>query len=280
MNIKERKEEREMRQSENLLSIIKKEFDNLNPTIVEREKNDKPDIILQIGSKQIGIEVTECHPSYYNKDEDVHSLKEDYNWLRKECRKFLTNPYFVSLIKDQCYRITVYVTNAIHYGRHKDEFQKELQEHIEALRFKRPAERSTLIWKIKVVPSRSNFIDIDNISCPSPVKWSDVLKEIEKKEKLLDNYEPVDEYWLNIYIPWVENIVSFLMNIEDYDTSAIKARLEQSRFKRIYLSSLREEDTFVLKTDNGVDMLDEEHCVSTNSIVYKIPLSSLNGDAE
>lgn len=280
MNTQERKEEREMRQSDNLLSIIRKEFYDLNPTIVERKKNDKPDIVLKMGDRQIGIEVTECHPSFYNKGADSHSLMEDDNWLRIECRRFLTNPYFVSFTKDQCYRITVYVTNAIHYGRHKDEFQKELQEHIEALRFKRPAEGTTLIRKIKVVPSCSNFIDIDNISCPSPVKWSDVLREIEKKEKLLENYEPVDEYWLNIYIPWVENIVSFLMNIEDYDTSAIKARLEQSRFKRIYLSSLREEDTFVLKTDNGVDMLDEEHCVSTNSIVYKIPLSSLDGDAE
>lgn len=279
MNIKERKEEREHLQSENLLSIIRKEFESLNPTIVERDKNDRPDLVLKMGDRHIGIEVTECHPSFYNKGADSHSLMKDDNWLRKECRRFLTNPYFVSFTKDQCYRITVYVTNAIHYGRHKDEFQKELQEHIEAWRFKRPVEGTTLIMKIKVVPSCSNFIDIDNISRPSPVKWSDVLRVIEKKENKSKHYDyPTDELWLNIYIPWVENIVSFLMNIEDYDISAIKARLEQSRFKRIYLSSLREEDTFVLKTDNGVDMLDEEHCVSTNSIAYSIPLSLFDCD--
>lgn len=278
MNIKELKEEREKRQSKNLLSIINKEFEKQNPTIVARDKNDKPDLVLKIGDRLIGIEVTECHPSCYNRDSESHSLQEDYNWLMKECKKFLTNPYFVSLTKDQCYRITVYVTSAIHYGRHKDEFQKELKEQLEALRSKRQVVETTLISKIKVVPSRSNFVDIDNISRPSPVKWRYVLKEIEKKEKLLENYASVDEYWLNIYIPWVENIVSFLMNIEGDDISIIKERLEQSRFKRIYLSSLREQDTLVLKTDNGVDMLDKEHCVSTDSIAYSIPLSLFDCD--
>lgn len=68
--------------------------------------------------------------------------------------------------------------------------------------------------------------------------------------------------WLNIYIPWVENIVSYEINIEDADLSAIRERLKQSRFQRIYLSSLREQDTLVLKTNNGTDMLDEKHCFS------------------
>lgn len=59
-----------------------------------------------------------------------------------------------------------------------------------------------------------------------------------------------------------ENIVSYEINIEGADLSAIRERLKQSKFQRIYLSSLREQDTLILKTNNGNDMLDDEHCFS------------------
>ena len=92
---------------------------------------------------------------------------------------------------------------------------------------------------------------------------STMIEEIEKKEEQSVEYEHTDELWLNIYIPWVENIVSYEMDIGKSDIATIRKRLLQSKFQRIYLSSIREHDTFVLKTNNGKDMLDEEHCIST-----------------
>ena len=53
------------------------------------------------------------------------------------------------------------------------------------------------------------------------------------------------------------------MDIGNNDIATIRKRLLQSKFQRIYLSAFREQDTFVLKTNNGKDMLDEEHCIKT-----------------
>lgn len=63
MDIDARKEKREKAQSENLLSIIWKEISPNVYTFPERKKNDRPDIVLAISEKRIGIEVTECYPS-------------------------------------------------------------------------------------------------------------------------------------------------------------------------------------------------------------------------
>ena len=56
MDIDERKEEREKFQSENLLSIIRKEIYPDVYTFPKREKKDRPDIVLAICEKRIGIE--------------------------------------------------------------------------------------------------------------------------------------------------------------------------------------------------------------------------------
>ena len=54
MDIDARKEKREKAQSENLLSIIRKEiFPNVY-TFPERNKKDRPDIVLAISEKRIG----------------------------------------------------------------------------------------------------------------------------------------------------------------------------------------------------------------------------------
>ena len=53
MDIDARKEIREKAQSENLLSIIRKEiFPNVY-TFPERKKNDSPDIVLEISEKRV-----------------------------------------------------------------------------------------------------------------------------------------------------------------------------------------------------------------------------------
>ena len=269
MDIDERKEEREKFQSENLLSIIRKEIYPDVYTFPKREKKDRPDIVLAISEKRIGIEVTECYPSNYISKEDKNKgkkplcKKKNYKWLMKECEKFKKNPYFVNLTKDQCYRVQIFTTDAVYQGKHYDEFQNELIEHIEAIRYKKHPISTKLIWRIKVETSSPySYVDCFHTSSPWPVKWKDILREIEKKEKQSVEYEHTDELWLNIYIPWVENIVSNQINIEGADLSAIRERLKQSRFQRIYLSSLREQDTLVLKTNNGTDMLDEKHCFS------------------
>lgn len=181
----------------------------------------------------------------------------------KECEKFKKNPYFVNLTKDQCYSVQIFTTDAVYQGKHYNDFQNELIEHIEAIRYKRYPISTKLIRRIKVKTSSPySYVDCFHTSSPWPVKWKDILREIEKKEKQSVEYEHTDELWLNIYIPWIENIVSYEINIEGADLSAIRERLKQSRFQRIYLSSLREQDTLVLKTNNGTDMLDEEHCFS------------------
>lgn len=268
MDIDERKDKREKSQSANLLSIIEKEIFPNKYTLVKRKKDDKPDIILEV-SKRIGIEVTECYPSNYvddiskKKGKKPLYKKKNYKWLMKECEKFKQNPYFGNLTKDQHYKIIIYTTNAIYHGKHHDDFQNELIEHIEAIRNKRYPISTKLISRIKVEPSIHNYVDTFHTSSPWPVKWKDILREIEKKEKQSGAYEQTDELWLNVYIPWVENIISYEIDIEDNDIDTIRKRLQQSKFQRIYLSSLREQDTFVLKTNNGKDMLDEEHCVST-----------------
>ncbi len=267
MDIDERKDKREKSQSANLLSIIEKEIAPNKYTLVKRKKDDKPDIILEV-PKRIGIEVTECYPSNYvdevekKKGKKPLCKKKNYNWLMKECEKFNQNPYFVKLTKDQHYKITIYTTNVVYHGKHHDDFQNELIEHIEAIRYKRYPISTKLISRIKIEPSVHNYVDIFHTSSPWPVKWKDILREIEKKEKQSGEYEKTDELWLNIYIPWVENILSNEIDIEDNDIDAIRKRLQQSKFQRIYLSSLREQDTFVLKTNNGKDMLDREHCIS------------------
>lgn len=271
MNIDEIKNEREKYQSKNLLSIIGKEIFPKKYTIAKR--NDRPDIILKIENKTIGIEITECCHSNYkddnieNKDEQPKKDKplyrlKTYNWLKRECETFINNPYFVSLTKDQCYKIKIYNTNAVYHGNHHDDFQKELIEHIEAIRFKRYPIRTKLIHSIKIEPCIFNHVDFFHTSCPALVKWKDILREIEKKERQSQAYEHTDELWLNIYIPWEENIISYEIDIEHNDLDTVRERLKQSRFQRIYLSSFREQDTFVLKTNNGEDMLDEEHCFS------------------
>ena len=269
MDIDARKEKREKAQSENLLSIIRKEISPNVYTFPERKKNDRPDIVLAISGKRIGIEVTECYPSNHIDEEDKKKgkrplyKKKNYTWLMKECEDFKNSPYFVNLTKDQHYKIKIYTTNAVYRGKHHDEFQNELIEHIEAIRYKRYPISTKLISRIKVEPSVHNYVDFFHTSSPWPVKWEDVLREIEKKEEQSVEYEHTDELWLNIYIPWVENIVSYEMDIGKNDIATIRERLLQSKFQRIYLSSIREHDTFVLKTNNGKDMLDEEHCIST-----------------
>lgn len=62
------------------------------------------------------------------------------------------------------------------------------------------------------------------------------------------------------------------MDIGKNDIATIRKRLLQSKFQRIYLSSIREHDTFVLKTNNGKDMLDEEHCISTKDVSWTVML--------
>ena len=52
MDIDERKEKREMFQSENLLSLIRKEIYPDVYTFPEREKEDRPDIVLAICEKE------------------------------------------------------------------------------------------------------------------------------------------------------------------------------------------------------------------------------------
>ena len=87
MDIDARKEKREKAQSENLLSIIRKEISPNVYTFPERKKNDRPDIVLAICEKRIGIEVTECYPSNYISKEDKNKgkkplcKKKNYNWL-------------------------------------------------------------------------------------------------------------------------------------------------------------------------------------------------------
>lgn len=76
MDIDERKEEREKFQSENLLSIIRKEIYPDVYTFPKREKKDRPDIVLAISEKRIGIEVTECYPSNYISKEDENKGKK------------------------------------------------------------------------------------------------------------------------------------------------------------------------------------------------------------
>lgn len=76
-------------------------------------------------------------------------------------------------------------------------------------------------------------------------------KRNREKEEQSVEYDHTDELWLNIYIPWVESIVSYEMDIGKSDIATIRKRLLQSKFQRIYLSSIREHDTFVLKTNNG-----------------------------
>uniref|UniRef100_UPI003A913E59 hypothetical protein n=1 Tax=Leyella stercorea TaxID=363265 RepID=UPI003A913E59 len=78
------------------------------------------------------------------------------------------------------------------------------------------------------------------------------------------SYEPTDELWLNIHIPWEENIISYEIDIENNKLDTVRERLNQSKFQRIYLSSIREQDIFVLKTTNGKDMLNEDHCINVS----------------
>ncbi len=89
MDIDARKEKREKAQSENLLSIIRKEiFPNVY-TFPERNKKDRPDIVLAISEKRIGIEVTECYPSNHIDEEDKKKGK------RPLCKKESTY-FFIS----------------------------------------------------------------------------------------------------------------------------------------------------------------------------------------
>ena len=62
------------------------------------------------------------------------------------------------------------------------------------------------------------------------------------------------------------------MDIGKNDIATIRKRLLQSKFQRIYLSSFRDQDTFVLKTNNGKDMLDEEHCISSIDVSWVVML--------
>lgn len=176
----------------------------------------------------------------------------------------MDSPYFISLTKDQCYRIQIYNTNAVYHGNHHNEYQKELIEHIEAIRFRRYPIRTKLIDAIRVKPSPFNNVDCFHTSCPVPVRWKDILREIEKKERQSQSYEPTDELWLNIHIPWEENIISYEIDIENNKLDTVRERLNQSKFQRIYLSSIREQDIFVLKTTNGKDMLNEDHCINVS----------------
>lgn len=126
MDIDARKEKREKAQSENLLSIIRKEISPNVYTFPERKKNDRPDIVLAISEKRIGIEVTECYPSNHIDEEDKKKgkrplcKKKNYTWLMKECEDFKNSPYFVNLTKDQHYKIKIYTTNAVYRGKHHD----------------------------------------------------------------------------------------------------------------------------------------------------------------
>lgn len=267
MNIEDRKKICEEFQSENLLFIISKEVFPQKITPDERDKKDRPDIKIGIDNKTIGIELTGCYPSNYiddkNKNGQQYKLRT-YKWLKSECKKFMNSPYFISLTKDQCYSIQIYNTNAVYHGNHHNEYQKELIEHIEAIRFRRYPIKTKLIDAIRVKSSPFNYVDWFHTSCPVPVKWKDILREIEKKERQSQSYEPTDELWLNIYIPWEENIISYEIDIENSKLDTVRERLNQSKFQRIYLSSIREQDIFVLKTTNGEDMLNEDHCINVS----------------
>ena len=84
----------------------------------------------------------------------------------KECEDFKNSPYFVNLTKDQHYKIKIYTTNAVYRGKHHDEFQNELIEHIEAIRYKRYPISTKLISRIKVEPSVHNYVDFFHTSSP------------------------------------------------------------------------------------------------------------------
>jgi hypothetical protein len=71
-------------------------------------------------------------------------------------------------------------------------------------------------------------------------------------EELITTYE-------NKLISFKKNIV-----IENNKLDTVRERLNQSKFQRIYLSSIREQDIFVLKTTNGKDMLNEDHCINVS----------------
>lgn len=250
------KKEKEKAQVYYLIKHINKEF--CNDVILSDW--ECPDFYITLPNKEIlGIEVTECCPSQNRKGS---SRKKLFLWEDKVKEEFQKNEYFINKTKEQKLYILIYTSQNIKHHNIKEfcqELEFSLRKILDNPNFIKGKENlSTNIKTLKIWPTLfGNVVNFNHIARRVAVKASDILYCVHTKEEKLKKYDSQfkNNTWLCIYLPFEENRHSYYVDFDDKcNKNDLENVLKNSHFKRIYLTSVFEEDLRCIKNNDEIDI--------------------------
>jgi hypothetical protein len=230
------KKQKEKEHISNLLDIIRNEYGLF--TFYEGEC---PDFTITLpDNKKIGIEETMCCPSASKKGS---RRINDYIWQEKVRKEFNNNKYLEEQSIEKKLNILIYTTSNIHKGHHSTkECCKEIEDHLKyVLGTTNTIPSSTLIQHIKVsqVGTHSNVINFNYIARRDAIKAKELIDCIQGKEKKREQYVANYPIWLCVFLPFPENRHPYHIEYdEEYSQESFEQILKNSRFERIYLTSV------------------------------------------
>ena len=197
-------------------------INHLNISWEDVEIGDKPDVIIKnYEGKIIGVENVKYHPTEERQETDARLdriCKEYEEILRKR--------------GDVGFTLRVEFSNYAYSVKRLD--SKKVIEDIEYSRGREVGKRH--VWNSVYSELFNDVVDVKRINkqfVSDEIDYSIIRKLIEKKEQKLINYKRleknkfIDEYWLNINIPFNEGVI-----YKPDDTLNV-----ESDYTRIYLST-------------------------------------------
>ena len=200
----------------------------LSVNLEDVEIDDKPDVIIRnYEGKVIGVENVEYHST-----QDIQRTDKRLTKICKEYEDILKERGDVGFFLNVHFSEYAYSVKRLE--------SKEVIEDIEYSRGREVGKR--FVWysmRSDILNDNVRVLRMDSKIFSNEIDYSIIRKLIEKKEKKLTGYKQleknilVDEYWLNINIPFSEGVI-----YRPDDTLSV-----ESDYTRIYLSTYELGDT-------------------------------------
>lgn len=203
-------------------------INNLNISWEDVEIGDEPDVIIKnYEGKIIGVENVEYHPT--------QDIQRTVARLDKICREY------EDILRERGevgFQLNVQFSNYAYSLKRLD--SKKVIEDIEYSRGREVGKK--YVWysmRSDILKDNVRVLRMDTQFISDEIDYSIIRKVIEKKELKLIGYKQleknrfIDEYWLNINIPFNEGVI-----YKPEDTLSV-----ESDYKRIYLSTYELGDT-------------------------------------
>lgn len=219
---------------------------------------ERPDFIFKNEQgESIGVEVVECHPSVQKNKKENRARRKGFQ--KKVSEIVASSKIIEDISKDQKYNIII---NRYRFDDCVDAegnivkltpkiFAEEVLEMLYFWNSEHKFHPTHHIKSIKMLKAATkNIVQFNNITGRRPIEWKYIENSIKEKNGKYKGYKDENncsEFWLCIYIPFEESLLSNEIEYGNVQGDTVQSFLNSSPFKHIFLTSVMPCDVKLLK---------------------------------